>query len=313
MSAVADIPLVSIVIPAYNCGKYIAATLDSILAQHFQNFEIIIVNDGSTDDTPEMLQQQSLRDNRITLVHQANGRQGKARNNGIGHARGSWVAFLDADDLWMPEKLSVQLEKTLASGADMSFTDGFICLNNQMDLEQYRFGVENRLFQGPEAIEAFHLQNRVPTSTVLVKREVLLAAGGFPEDLVIQNCEDYFLWTLLLTKGFRLLGIATPLLRYRVYPESSTGTEIKGLRPLLVCLLRIPGEHGKARQIHLEKTLLRLLSLSKTQDELSWFNPWIASVTTAIRQGTLSRLMRFCWQVHPRLYISLLWRTRITH
>lgn len=84
---------------------------------------------------------------------------------------------------------------------DLSFTDGFICLGNNMNLREFRFGVTDRFYQGNKAILEFHEQNRIPTSTVLVKKSVLLEVGGFSEKLAIQNCEDYLLWVTLLTKG----------------------------------------------------------------------------------------------------------------
>ena len=88
------------------------------------HWEIIIIDDGSTDNTPSLIDQIAESDNRIFSFHQKNGRQGAARNNGISHAQGEWIAFLDADDLWPENKLSLQLSKTLETNVDLSFTDG---------------------------------------------------------------------------------------------------------------------------------------------------------------------------------------------
>lgn len=302
--------MISIVIPVYNSGRWVEETLNSVLKQSYQDFEIIFVNDGSTDNSAEVLEQLKQRDPRIRVIHQPNGKQGKARNNGIQHALGDWVAFLDADDLWPENKLEAQLKRTLESGADMSFTDGFICLNNQMDLRTHRFGVKTIRYSGREGVLLFHAQNRVPTSSVLVKKSALEAVGGFPEALEVQNCEDYLLWTRLLAEGFVLQGIEEPWLNYRVHPESSTGMEVKGLMPLLAALLVISGGPSEAQKQHLEKTLLRLFELLNESGTLNKLDRWIAPVTRVIRGGIQGALLTFVWKINPRLAISLIWRSR---
>lgn len=302
--------MISIVIPVYNSGRWVEETLNSVLKQSYQDFEIIFVNDGSTDNSAEVLEQLKQRDPRIRVIHQPNGKQGKARNNGIQHALGDWVAFLDADDLWPENKLEAQLKRTLESGADMSFSDGFICLNNQMDLRTHRFGVKTIRYSGREGVLLFHAQNRVPTSSVLVKKSALEAVGGFPEAHEVQNCEDYLLWTRLLAEGFVLQGIEEPWLNYRVHPESSTGMEVKGLMPLLAALLVISGGPSEAQKQHLEKTLLRLFELLNESGTLNKLDPWIAPVARQIRGGIQGALLAFIWKINPRLAISLIWRSR---
>lgn len=98
-------PFFSVIIPAYNLGKYIATTIQSVLAQTFQDFEIIVVNDGSTDETVSIIQ--SFHDPRIHLVSQPNGGVSRARNAGMKKAQGSYIAFLDGDDYWYPEHLAL--------------------------------------------------------------------------------------------------------------------------------------------------------------------------------------------------------------
>ena len=189
--------LISIIIPAFNCENYLSEAIKSIQNQSYPHWEIII-DDGSTDNTPPLIDQIAKSDNRIFSFHQKNGRQGVARNNGISHARGEWIAFIDADDVWPHNKLSIQLKKPLDANVDLSFTDGFICLRNNMELREYRFGVIDKIYQGHQAIIAFHQQNRIPTSSVLVKKSALIEVGGFPEKLDVQNCEDYLLWVKIL-------------------------------------------------------------------------------------------------------------------
>src|ERR1700759_692275 len=98
-------PLVSVITPAYNAGNFIHETIDSVIAQTYTNWELIIIDDGSTDNTAAIVKQYVVRDSRIKYLYQQNGKQGKARNNGMTHSSGTIIAFLDADDTWTPHKL----------------------------------------------------------------------------------------------------------------------------------------------------------------------------------------------------------------
>jgi teichuronic acid biosynthesis glycosyltransferase TuaG len=149
------IPQVSIVVPAYNCADYVEETFKLVVSQDFTNWEIIFVNDGSTDSTAEVLANLAKQDSRVVVVHQENGRQEKARNHGIFRAKAEVIVFLDADDLWPAHKLSYQFAEMQKSGADLIFTDGFICLNNQTDLREHRFGVEDKVFEGDPGVQLF--------------------------------------------------------------------------------------------------------------------------------------------------------------
>src|SRR5882757_4082321 len=103
-------PLVSVIMPAYNAEKYIAEAINSVKQQTYTAWELIVIDDGSTDNTAAIIKKYAGTDNRIMYTYQANGGQGKARNNGLKKATGEYVAFLDADDLWIPEKLNTQVE-----------------------------------------------------------------------------------------------------------------------------------------------------------------------------------------------------------
>ena len=114
----ADSPLFSVVIPTYNARKFISLTIESILRQTVQDFEIVVVNDGSTDDTLEILQ--GIADSRLRIITQENGGECVARNKGIKEARGRYIAFLDADDAWRPNHLEIVL-KYIQKLADISW------------------------------------------------------------------------------------------------------------------------------------------------------------------------------------------------
>ena len=104
-----DKALVSVVIPVYNCEQYIAECIDSVLGQTYENFEIIIIDDGSSDDSVKIVSEYD--NDRIKLFRQNNSGSAVARNCGVEQASGIWIAFLDADDTWLPDKLQKQLER----------------------------------------------------------------------------------------------------------------------------------------------------------------------------------------------------------
>ena len=115
--------LVSIIMPSYNTAKYIAETVQSVLAQTYQNWELIIVDDCSTDDTDEVVKP-FLRDSRIRyLKNEKNSGAAVSRNRALREAKGKWIAFLDSDDLWMPEKLEKQIAFMKENGYHFSYTD----------------------------------------------------------------------------------------------------------------------------------------------------------------------------------------------
>lgn len=116
-------PKVSIIVPVYNKEEYITATLDSVLNQSFEDYEVIIVDDGSTDKTLEKIKEYTDKDNRFHLIHIPNGGVSHARNVGINHAKGKWLQFLDGDDLIDREYLFAAVNMVEECGADIIFTD----------------------------------------------------------------------------------------------------------------------------------------------------------------------------------------------
>jgi glycosyltransferase involved in cell wall biosynthesis len=301
-------PLISIVIPAYNCALYVEETFRSVQKQSFTDWEIIFVNDGSTDSTAEVLARLASEDARVKVIEQLNARQGKARNNGISHAQGEWIAFLDADDLWPENKLSFQLSKTQEANVDLSFTDGFICLGNNMNLREFRFGVIDKFYHGDNSVLEFHKQNRIPTSTVLVKKSALLEVGGFPENLIVQNCEDYLLWVKLLTKGKSFLSIGVPLLLYRVHDNSSTSTEVKAMFPLIHALLELPGGFSNERIQHLKNTFTTLVFRLNELGEINKANSFVIPVLKVIYSGLIKQILMISWKISPQIFIRIFWR-----
>ncbi|MFL6255483.1 MAG: glycosyltransferase family 2 protein [Pyrinomonadaceae bacterium] len=230
--------LVSVIMPAYNSGRYLAESVRSVQAQTFGGWELIIVDDGSTDDTAAVAQSLVDADPRVRYVARPNGGQGAARNTGLGTARGRLVAFLDSDDLWLPEKLAAQLAVLEETGADLVYTDGYIFSDDGAEWPDEQFLIVPGERRGVEMFRTLFASNRIATLSVLVKREALDAVGLFDEERAYQNCEDYDLWMRLAKWGASFYGMTEKLMRYRRHAAATTYSASRLLSPMLALILK---------------------------------------------------------------------------
>ncbi|MFN2372998.1 MAG: glycosyltransferase family 2 protein, partial [Cyclonatronaceae bacterium] len=168
--------LVSIIVPMYNARTFVAETIKSVLNQTYTNWELILVDDGSTDDTAAVVKPY-LTDPRIHYHYQKNGGIGNARNNAIKHSTGFYIAPLDADDLWDPDKLSVQVEVICETDAAAVFCKVRRIDENGKDLNQ-EMGIGTGHLTG---FRSFFLMGMgriiIPNLTVLIRKDVLNEAG----------------------------------------------------------------------------------------------------------------------------------------
>jgi glycosyltransferase involved in cell wall biosynthesis len=199
-------PEVSVVIPAYNAARFLPDALDSVLAQTFRDLEVLVVDDGSSDDTPAVLARYG---SQIRCMRQSNAGVSAARNRGIAEARGRYVAFLDADDTWMPHKLARQM-KALAQNTECgacysAFT--FV----RADLTPL---VVSRCKRGGASLADLLLHGNVvgSGSTVLCRRVLFDASGDF--DPVLSQCADWDMWVRLAART-DFLYLNEPLATYR--------------------------------------------------------------------------------------------------
>lgn len=205
-----DKPLVSIVTPAYRAERFVAQTIASVRAQTAHDWEMIIIDDCSPDDTCERVVQAAADDPRIKLLRQAkNGGPALARQRGLQEAKGRYIAFLDSDDYWMPNKLSHQLAFMVKRDAPLSFTQF-----RRINVDDTRLG---RLISIPEKLDYHELlkNTAIATSTVIVDRWL---TGNFR--MTCTYYDDYALWLNLLKKGFVAYGLREDLVRYRVAGKS---------------------------------------------------------------------------------------------
>jgi glycosyltransferase involved in cell wall biosynthesis len=195
-------PQVSIIIPTFNRAWSIKRAVDSVLAQDYQNIELIVVDDGSTDETPDQLASYG---NTISRIRQKNKGVSAARNRGIAAASGRLIAFLDSDDYWLPQKLSTQVDFFL------SHPDALICQTEETWIKNGRQMNPKKRHQKPSGMmfsPSLHLCLISP-SAVMVRKELLDDVGIFDETL--PACEDYDLW-LRATCRYPVHLIETPLI-----------------------------------------------------------------------------------------------------
>lgn len=211
-------PKVSVVIPVYRQAHYLAAAIASLLAQTLQDFEIIVVDDGSPDDVPGALARASA-DPRIKLVRQENKGLAGARNSGFAAATGDFLSFLDADDTYEPQKLEKQVH-LLESSPDLGWVYCDIITTSATGeplAEQFRIAQQPRELAG-DIFGSLLQGGFFPPHTVMVRRSVLEKEGGF--DPVLGGHADYELWLRLAGAGHRAGFIPEPLVRYRTHGES---------------------------------------------------------------------------------------------
>lgn len=184
-------PTVSGIIPTFNRARAVCAAVDSVLAQTFTDYELIVVDDGSSDDTPQALLSYGKR---IRLIRQGNRGVSAARNAGLAVAKGGLIAFLDSDDLWLPHKLKAQTDFFAANPAAMWQQTAEIWVRNgqRVNPKKRHAKQAGRIFQASLELCL------ISPSAVMLRRELLAEFGRFDERL--PACEDYDLWLRILTK-----------------------------------------------------------------------------------------------------------------
>ena len=212
-------PQVSIIMPAYNAEATLVAAVESALAQSFRDFELIIVNDCSTDTTAALMDELARRDSRIRPLHNdTNTGASRSRYRAAEAARSQWLAFLDSDDLWTADKLEKQLP--LTRQADLIFTASAF-----VDHQGRR---RDWMLHAPQTVSYRKLlkQNIISNSSVLLRRELYLRHACLEDGLH----EDFVCWMRLLRAGAVAKGIDEPLLIYRLSPSSKSGNKLKAAK-----------------------------------------------------------------------------------
>lgn len=214
-------PTISVVIPCYNAAPFLAAAIDSTLGQTSPPLEVIVVDDGSTDDSARIAQEYGPP---VRVIRQTNQGESAARNRGIAAARGDWVAFLDADDLWVPTKLERQIDAIRGAAPEV------VCVYG--DLAVFGEGVEPRsvvrqeYHAGPAPLAAMLVDWCAHIDTAVVRRDIARACP-FPEDIRLN--EDVIFMVLVRTLG-TFLRVPGVLAIYRRHPAQQTQERAYGPR-----------------------------------------------------------------------------------
>ena len=209
------VPAVSVIMPAYRSAAYIAAALDSVFAQTFQDFEIVVVNDGSPD-TEELERVLTPYRERIIYLKQENRGVSAARNTAIRAARAPLVAMLDPDDLWEPEYLEVQVGRMRADPTlDLLYPNALIFGDAAHAGRTY---MEVNPSEGEVTFEGLLTQQCTIVNYVIARRESIVAAGWFDE--TISRSEDFDLWLRIICRGGRIAYHRQVLARYRRHAGS---------------------------------------------------------------------------------------------
>jgi glycosyltransferase involved in cell wall biosynthesis len=220
-------PLVSIIIPAFNSAPHIEETLQSVRAQTYPHFEVIIMDGGSTDATVAIAQAWAGGDPRFKWFRQSDRatctpRVSAARNEAVDASTGELLAFLDADDIWFPEKLARQVELFRQHPAvGLTFTN-YYYWDGVRDLD-LRYGPGNFPPNQPRTRLIYSCLYGM--SSVMARREIFQQANGFDES--IPAAEDWDLWLRLAENGLETRGITEPMLRYRLHPGNASKQTIR--------------------------------------------------------------------------------------
>lgn len=222
--------LVSIIIPCYNTAAYVRETLESVYRQTYQNFEIIAIDDGSTDNTLAILHECAVAEPRLKVISQENTYYIQARINAIQHARGDYLVCLDSDDILEPDYLKVCVEAA-EEDKDLSivYTDAVF------------FDAKNKPWKLPDfKLPDFLLQNCIYV-TALIRKTHYDAVGGF--DSTMTMIEDWELFISLIQNGGKVKRIRQPLFRYRQRADSSSVSNLASDLKLSDNILKIYNKH----------------------------------------------------------------------
>lgn len=215
-------PQVTVIIPTYNRAHLVKDAVESVLNQTYQDFELIVIDDGSTDNTREVL---AVYKDKLTYIYQDNQGRSSARNHGIKLGIGEYIAFLDSDDVWFPDKLERQVPVLESAPPDVVLVHGYKCIvdENLQPLPGWELKLRKSYTlaeKGEETYENYLYFNCIFTSTILVRKTTIIEIDGY--DASIGSLEDFDLYLRLLLKGYNFAFISEPsLIKYRWHEDNT--------------------------------------------------------------------------------------------
>jgi glycosyltransferase involved in cell wall biosynthesis len=287
---------ISVIIPLYNKSIYISRAIHSVLAQTEQNFEIIVVDDGSTDNGADIVKE--FADSRIMLIRQDNRGPGAARNRGIREAKGEYISFLDADDEWLPlflekgiEFLSVNKDiAAISYGYDTSIS------NSDKDTAYwYKKGVRNSTYAIDNETNVELVRSLVSfmcTCTIIVRKSCLIRYGGFYDKWKCLYGEDDYLWIKIILN--EKIGISMEKLAVYHTEASNLNQILQGLHPIEPFLLD-PSEIIEVCPLEKRELLNKILAIRAVQTSRHY-------AIFGFQKEAKNLLNRFCLNYKPKGY-----------
>jgi len=231
-------PKVSVVMPVYNAKHYLVETIESVLNQTYHNFELLVIDDSSTDSSLEILREYEIKDSRVKVFHTMKNSGGPAepRNIGIDHASGAYIAFIDSDDVWFPQKIEIQINRFLKEEIN------FLCTEIKTFTGECNFNEVLIEKLGVKKITLADLlkKNEIPLSTVMVDKQFL---GGlrFKVDPCYIAVEDYELWLRLHDiEEIKSLKLRSKLVFYRDRNDSLSQNKLMMAKKVFNLLRNLP-------------------------------------------------------------------------
>jgi glycosyltransferase involved in cell wall biosynthesis len=283
---------VSVVIPSFNAAAWIEQAVRSVLDQEYEGIEveIIVADDGSTDDTAAVVARFADRVRYLALSHC--GRPGAVRNAGLAQARGEYIAFLDADDYWLPNSLAVRLRALRACGRE-----AFAYANYMDQVEgELRLALPEALPSGDIFGHLMH-ENIMHTDTVLFPRALLERCSGFHPEL--RNAEDYFFW-LQLARSLPAVYVPEPVSVYRHHPGGVSKIEVASKYPELIRSVQdYRARYGLAWDVYLQRVTplrVRLATLNLRKGRIGEALRWWGTAFLTDPLRVIPASIRFLWR-----------------
>jgi glycosyltransferase involved in cell wall biosynthesis len=288
-------PLVSVIIPAYNAELFLAETLTSAQQQTYREFEVIVVDGGSTDRTGEITRGFVEKDARFILLCQPNASIAAACNTALKQAHGEWIALLEADDVWLPEKLAAQLDLLKQEpNANLLFTDYFLW-DGRNDFGR-RYSNPDKFANGDVSLRLIFF-DLFGTSTVMFKREMLDKVGLF--DIEVSVAQDWDLWLRIAERGLCAKGVRQPMARYRIWPGQASRNVIQMCEANVLVLEKALTRPQSAPR---RRAYKRSLRIARGNLELARVRPLIETQSRAVPAAALR-----AWLHCPTRLKWLLW------
>jgi len=221
-----NVPAVSVILPAYNCEKFIGKAIESVLQQTFTDFELIIINDGSTDNTEPVVH--TFNDQRIVyLKNSSNHGLIYSLNKAITHVNGKYIARMDSDDICLPGRLAKQ-KTFLDQNGNITVVASTIEFINEQEEKTGSWKLDRQTITPAQIKRAILQQNCIAHPTVMMRTEIIKKLKYKEYQ---KNIEDYDLWLRLLNRGYKIAKLDEPLLLYRVHDTSITSIHLKNSNP----------------------------------------------------------------------------------